>query len=109
MVDTNYQNMVDEIKANIGADEEPGVIEFYERHKNVIWEMLREDAEDMGYSNPMEMVVTFNRSDMLGDEDSFKNLLAWYALETVCRRLVDEGEHLADEDEEDEDPHGLYG
>lgn len=107
-----YELMVEDIKDRIGADETPEVIEdvanhsadagwggftyttecveFYERHKDALWEMLREDSEEFGYSNPMEFVVTFNRSDMLDDEDGLKNLLAWYALETVCRRLVDE-------------------
>ncbi len=120
-----YDRMVDEIKENIGAEEEPGIIEdvanhgadagfggftytrecveFYECHSEVIWEMLRSDADDLGYSNAMELVVTFARSDMADDEDGLKNLLAWYALEKVCRRLVDEGEHLEDDEEEEEE------
>lgn len=107
-----YEQMVNEIKDELGAEEDPSVIEdvanygadagfggftymsdcieFYDRHKDAIWEMLREVSEEFGYSNPMEFVATFNRSDMLDDEDGLKNLLAWYALETVCQRLVDE-------------------
>lgn len=109
---SDYERMVEDIKERIGADEEPGYIkevaehgadagwggftytsecvEFYQKHKDVIWEMLRDDADSMGYSNPMEMVASFNRSDMAQSEDGLKNLLAWYALEMVCRRLADQ-------------------
>lgn len=112
MNSTGYEEMVEDIKERIGADEYPEVtqevadhgaatgwpgftytsdcIDFYNHHKDSIWEMLRETTEDFGYSNPMELVATFNRSDMLDDEDGLKNLLAWYALEEVCRNLSEE-------------------
>ncbi len=106
--------MILDIMLRLGADEDPTVledvavygadsgfggftytaecVEFYDAHSSAIWEMLIEDAEDFGYPNPIAFVASFNRDDMLADEDSFKNLLAWYALEQVARDLVDEGE-----------------
>jgi hypothetical protein len=105
-----YDRMVEDIKQRTGADEEPSIleeianhgadagwsgftytndcVEFYEAHKEIIWQMLREDANSMGYNNVIAMVATFSRSDMLDDEDSFKNLLAWYALEEVAGRYA---------------------
>jgi hypothetical protein len=60
---------------------------FYDEHEEEIYEMLREDADGMGYSSPDEMIATFNRKDMLQDPTTRKNLLAWYALETVAREV----------------------
>lgn len=64
-------------------------VEFYEANEADIWEMAREQADEMGHANTAEMFATFGRSDMLDDPDSFKNLLAWYALEEVARRVAD--------------------
>lgn len=111
-----YERMLEDIKERIGADEEPSVIEdvakygadagyggftytsdcveFYELHRETIWEMAQGVAEQMGYSNVPELVATFVRSDMADTEDGFKNLLAWYTLETVCQDLVDQGAHI---------------
>jgi hypothetical protein len=64
-------------------------VDFYEQHEDAIYAMLQEDADSMGYSNIEEMVSNFGRSDMLDSPDGRKNLLAWYALETVARRETD--------------------
>lgn len=116
MNETTTTRMVEDIKDRLGFEEYPGIIEdvannsadagfsgftytsecveFYNEHEDAIYELLLEDADSMGYSNIEEMVSNFGRSDMLDSPDGRKNLLAWYALETVCRRLVDEGAHI---------------
>ena len=63
---------------------------LYEKFEEEIWEMLVEDSESFGHSNPMEFVATFVRADMLDTPDTFKNLLLWYACERVTRELEDE-------------------
>ncbi len=110
----SYEAMVKDIKERLGADEEPSVIEdvanhgadagfggftytadcveFYDTHERVIMEMVADEAEDFGYPNVPAFVASFARADMADSLDGYKNLLAWYALEKVCRRLADEGE-----------------
>lgn len=65
-------------------------VELYERFEGEIWEMLREDTDSFGYKNPAEFIATFQRSDMLDDPDTFKNLLVWYACERVARDYEEE-------------------
>lgn len=62
---------------------------LYDEYEDEIWDALRMDAEDLGYDNPMVMVATFNRSDMLDDSDRFKNLLVWYMAEREAQRYAD--------------------
>ena len=64
-------------------------VEFYDANEDDIWEALREDADDFGHASAIELVATFHRGDMLSDPDTFKNLLAWYALESVARWVED--------------------
>lgn len=63
-------------------------VKFYNRHEEAIWEMLRDSASDMGESVP-QMIAGFGRVDMADDPRSFKNLLAWFALEEVARNLTE--------------------
>ena len=62
-------------------------VELYEQFSEEIWEALRYDAECLGYDNPMALVATFGRQDMLHDEDQFKNLLVWYMAERTAQEL----------------------
>jgi hypothetical protein len=113
-----YDKMVEDIEDRLGADQEPGVIrdlaehgadagwggftytvdcvEFFDAHEDTIMDMAWEDAENFGYPNVVTFVASFGQADMADSIDGYKNLMAWYALETVCRRLADERE---DEDE----------
>ena len=58
-------------------------VDFYEANEADIWALANEQAEAGGYDNPAAMFATFGRKDMLSDPDTFKNLLAWFALEEV--------------------------
>lgn len=64
-------------------------VRFYNRHEDAIWQLLRSNADDMGYDSATALIATFKRKDMLDDPDQFKNLLAWFALEEVARGLTD--------------------
>lgn len=82
----------------------PGLITYtqtnnlYDEYKDEIWQMLYDDAEDMGNANVLELIASFNGAKDVGSDDQFKNLLVWYAAEKIASRLVDETE---DEDDED--------
>ncbi len=57
---------------------------FYDEHDDLIWEALAEDAENMGVS-PIEMISGFTEARGIENYDTFKNLLAWYALEHAAQ------------------------
>jgi hypothetical protein len=112
-----YEAMVQEVKERIGANEEgyasiiedvanhgadtgfsgftytADCVEFFDAHEEVIMNMLSDAAEEFGYKSVPAFVASFGRADMAESIDGYKNLLAWYALEEVCRQLVDEGSH----------------
>lgn len=64
-------------------------VKFYNRHEDAIWELLRDDAQNLGYDNVPALIASFNRANNADDVTGFKNLLAWYALKTVARLLTD--------------------
>jgi hypothetical protein len=65
---------------------------IFDAYANEIWAMAVEEAEQQGLKNVAEMIAGFGRADMLGDWDQFKNLMVWYACETVAREM--EGDDL---------------
>lgn len=74
---------------------------FYNRHKDDIWELAIDQADEMGNSNVFEMIAGFGGAKSVGSADQFENLMAWYAAEEVCRHVVDNFEtEEAEEDEE---------
>ena len=62
---------------------------FFDDNETLIMDIAHEIATDMGCKNVFEMVVQFNRADMLHSVDGFKNLMAWYALEEAARAATD--------------------
>ncbi len=61
-------------------------VELYDQFESDIYDMLNDDADDMGYDNVEALIATFGRSDMLSWPEGRKNLLVWYA----CERLAQE-------------------
>lgn len=85
----------------------PGLIyysettKFYAEHKEEIWEVLAEDAENAG--EPLMSYIAQSRWGAdIDDPDVFENALAWYAYEAACQRLLDKKE-IGLEDEEAEE------
>jgi hypothetical protein len=63
--------------------------DFTRAHRDTIWAMLADEADDLGYPNPCAFVGTFARADMTATPEGTDCLLAWYALESVGARLCD--------------------
>lgn len=85
--------------ANHGADSGfPGItyysdtVALYDKFEDEIWEALNEDAEDLGNSNPIELIATFNGAKNVSDATTFKNLLTWYMAERIAREYTDKRE-----------------
>ncbi len=111
-----YERMVADIKERVGYEEYPPVMEeiteygadqgwggftyttecaeFYQEHKDVIWDLLYDGAESFGYTDPLKFIATFNRADMAATREGFETLLAWYALERVARSLATEWDEV---------------
>jgi hypothetical protein len=67
-------------------------VKFYDQFEDEIWDMLHEEHENFGSNNILETIGQFNGAKNVGSLDQFKNLLAWYAVEETCRKLLDEKE-----------------
>jgi hypothetical protein len=66
-------------------------IAFYDKHKKEIWDMLYDMSEDQGFSIPF-LISDFNGARNVSDEDTFKNLLVWWAVETKAREIENDAE-----------------
>jgi hypothetical protein len=66
--------------------------EFVAAHRSLVWQLLADDADELGFENVPALVATFGRSELATDETGFDCLLAWYALETAGRWLCDRRE-----------------
>jgi len=60
---------------------------FYDKNENLIWELLEETADSQG-EKPLAVVANFNTE--VTDVATFKNVLAWFALEETGRWLAGE-------------------
>ena len=69
---------------------------FYEKYKEEIWQRLYDSAQDCDeHQNCLHYTSTFNGGCDVASDDQFRNLLAWWACEEVCREI------MADKDDED--------
>src|SRR5690606_28464517 len=62
---------------------------FYDEHHDEIWDLLTEQADQLGEPNALAMIGNFNGAKNVGSDDQFKNLLAWYAYEETTRTIAD--------------------
>jgi hypothetical protein len=60
-------------------------VKLFDRFGDEIWAMAVEEASNMGSTNVADMIACFRRSDMLDDLATFKNLMVWFACETLAR------------------------
>lgn len=81
--------------ANHGADSgfpcityTSDTVKLFDRFEDEIWNMAVEQAEILGCKNVAEMIAGFNRADMLNDIDTFKNLMVWFACETLAQEIA---------------------
>lgn len=71
--------------------------ELYKKHKESIWELLQEHADEMGCSSVMEMLSQGNNIDNCTDSTTFENYLVWFAAELIAWRLT-QGEYVEEDD-----------
>lgn len=64
---------------------------LYDRFSDEIWRTLVEDAEALGYANPLAMIAaTFDSSilDEIRSEEQFQNQLFWYLVKRTLRKMM---------------------
>ena len=61
---------------------------FYKKYKEEIWQRLWDSWSDFGGDSVLHFIATFNGADDVGSDDQFRNLLAWWACEDVCREVI---------------------
>ena len=62
---------------------------FYAENVEAIWDLLNDDADDMGVS-PLQLIASFTKSYQVTDQATLEALLALYALESVANHVVGE-------------------
>ena len=65
---------------------------FYETYEGEIWDRLDQTSCDMGSPSILHLIASFNGAESVGSHDQFRNLLAWWACEDVCREIIAEKE-----------------
>ena len=94
----NLRDRAEDI-ANHGADSgfygityTSDCVKLFDKYDDEIWEMVTDQAESLGETVP-EMFASFGRQDMFSDVRSFKNLMVWFACETIAREIADKREN----------------
>jgi hypothetical protein len=64
-------------------------IDFYDKYRLQIWELINNESEEYGYTNIISFLNDLNGSDQVSSEDTFKNLLSWLAVETIATDIID--------------------
>lgn len=70
---------------------------FYERYEGEIWDKLWDAHHELGEASVLHLIASFNGSRSVGSDAQFKNLLAWWACEEVCREIYIENEERQQE------------
>jgi hypothetical protein len=65
-------------------------VELFDTYGDEIWEMAVEASEQYGMKNVAEFIAGFQRADMMGSLDTFKNLMVWFAAEAIAQEVTGE-------------------
>ena len=60
---------------------------FYNKYQDEIFERLNNMAQDMDCESILHLIASFNGAKEVGSPLQLKNLLAWWAVEDVCREI----------------------
>ena len=67
-------------------------VKTYDMLEREIWETMMEDAEELGYQYPEQLLLSCKRKDMLSAFDSAKTLKVWYMCERRANQKYNEEE-----------------
>lgn len=72
-------------------------VKFYDKNADDIWELANDMSEEMGNESPLELIASFGGAKNVSDDDTFKNLMSWFALEEISRWFEGMKEQEAEE------------
>ncbi|MDE2098468.1 MAG: hypothetical protein KGL39_14540 [Patescibacteria group bacterium] len=64
-------------------------VAFFDANAEAIYELLDAARDKLGLRTIEDVIASFNSADSIVNEDTRKNLLAWFALEEVARHVAD--------------------
>ena len=91
-IQENWNVFMGNIEKYISSPRKEKLIEFYEKYQEEIWQMLWDSYSDCGSDSILHFISTFNGADGVASDLQFRNLLAWYAAEEVCRQIMGDKE-----------------
>jgi hypothetical protein len=62
---------------------------LYDEYKEDIWQYLQDDCDSFGCEHSLSLIATFNGANQVCDDQTFKNLMVWYACERIAREYCD--------------------
>jgi hypothetical protein len=65
---------------------------FYETYNEEIWDLLAQISDELGHTTLLETIAYFHGAKDVSNDAQFKNLLSWFAYETVAQQLLNESE-----------------
>jgi hypothetical protein len=92
----NNEELEDLLRHGAATGIVPGLVtyyetgKFYDRYQAEIWDELYEQATSYGTPNIMAFIAEWQTAINIVDEDTFKNYVAWWMVETVAMELLDE-------------------
>lgn len=65
-------------------------VQYYNKFKDEIWDLLEEERENQGYNNIIEFIYSWETREYIGRDEEFKNYLTWWAFETISYNILSE-------------------
>jgi hypothetical protein len=69
-------------------------VAFVKRNKLLVWELVSDEAEDMGAVNTLAHLASFASADIANSQDGLDTLLSWWSLETCGHFLESKREEV---------------
>ena len=72
-------------------------VAFYDKHENEIWDLACDEADNLFSGNVFSYLAQLNGAADITGRSTFKNLMAWWAVEETCKNIISERVNEAEE------------
>ena len=72
-------------------------VAFYDKHEKEIWDLAADEADNVFSGNVFSYLAQLNGAADITGSTSFKNLMAWWAVEETCKNIISERVNKAQE------------
>ena len=70
---------------------------FHDKHEKEIWDLAADEADNVFSGNVFSYLAQLNGAADITGSTSFKNLMAWWAVEETCKNIISERVNKAQE------------